>query len=65
VPENWITLIPVHVPTVEKFYCKSAQLTATLCECRITEIPSVRNTVRHCENECKESLSNHESTALR
>jgi hypothetical protein len=47
-----------------KFCCKTAQFTATLCECWITEIPSVRNAVRHCENERKESLSNYESPAL-
>jgi hypothetical protein len=41
-----------------KFCFKTAQFIATLCEYWITEIASVRNAVRHCENERKESLSN-------
>src|SRR4030095_430879 len=47
-----------------KFRCKSAQVSATLCECWIAEIPSVRNAVRRCGNERKRRFLNYESPAL-
>jgi hypothetical protein len=47
-----------------KFCCKTAQFTATLCECWVAEIPSVRNAVQHCANQRERLSSNYESPAL-
>ncbi|PYK24102.1 MAG: hypothetical protein DME59_14635, partial [Verrucomicrobia bacterium] len=46
------------------FGCKTVQFCATRCKYGIAEIPSVRNAVRHCENERKNSFLNYESPAL-
>jgi len=40
------------------------QFSATLCECRLAESPSVSNAVQRSENPCKNSFLNYESPAL-
>jgi hypothetical protein len=46
------------------FGCKTAQFCVTQRECRMAELPSVRDDVQRSENERKNSFLNYESPAL-